>query len=381
MTTGTITARPAKKTKKKNRSLFYRISAWLHLWLGLITGIVVVIVSLTGAVLVFEQELRVMCQSFQTAPANNRLMLPPSVLKDAAMKAYNLPSVSAIVYQGKDRCAVVPYYADRKNMLLNYIDPYTGKALRSKPLEADFFRVMLRGHYNLWLPVEIGKPVVAYSTLIFVITLITGLVLWWPKKWSKATRKQSFRIKWGATTKRLNYDLHNVLGFYSLIIGLILALTGMVYGMKWLSDSVYFTASGGKKHTFERGMNKSDTTLLKTSPVPDEDLLFNQLKAAGKDLDNEILVIGYPRGKAGAWNVSFATALGKSNYENTSYEQISLKPMKKKAENGGDRFMRLNYDLHLGSVGGISTKIIAFLACLICASLPITGFIIWWGKK
>ena len=41
----------------------------------------------------------------------------------------------------------------------------------------------------------------------------------------------------------------------------------------------------------------------------------------------------------------------------------------------------MNYDLHVGQIGGLTTKIIAFLASLICASLPITGFIIWLGKR
>ena len=43
-----VASKPSKK--KLNRSLFYRISAWLHLWLGLITGLVVVIVCLTGCI-------------------------------------------------------------------------------------------------------------------------------------------------------------------------------------------------------------------------------------------------------------------------------------------------------------------------------------------
>jgi len=55
--------------------------------------------------------------------------------------------------------------------------------------------------------------------------------------------------------------------------------------------------------------------------------------------------------------------------------------LSKGKENGGDKMMRLNYDLHVGSIGGITTKIIALLVCIISASLPITGFIIWLGKK
>src|SRR5690606_21172948 len=42
---------------------------------------------------------------------------------------------------------------------------------------------------------------------------------------------------------------------------------------------------------------------------------------------------------------------------------------------------RMNYGLHVGEAGGLTTKILYFLGSLICASLPVTGFIIWWGKK
>ena len=52
-----------------------------------------------------------------------------------------------------------------------------------------------------------------------------------------------FKIRWTAKFKRLNYDLHNVLGFYALFIGIILGLTGMVFAMKWFEKTVYVVAS------------------------------------------------------------------------------------------------------------------------------------------
>ena len=48
---------------------------------------------------------------------------------------------------------------------------------------------------------------------------------------------------------------------------------------------------------------------------------------------------------------------------------------------GADKLMRLNYDIHTGAVFGLAGKILAFLASLLCASLPVTGFVIWWGRK
>ncbi len=46
-----------------------------------------------------------------------------------------------------------------------------------------------------------------------------------------------------------------------------------------------------------------------------------------------------------------------------------------------DKIARMNYDIHVGAVLGLAGKILAFSASLIAASLPVTGFYIWWGKK
>jgi len=227
--------------------MFYRISAWLHLWLGLISGIVIIIVSLTAAILTFEQELRLLFQPYQKAEAHHRPFLPPSVLSKVVKDKYKFPSVAGVYYQGEGRSAIVPYYTDPKQYTVVYVDPYTGKILHHQLLDDDFFRIMLTGHYQLWLPRPIGQPIVAYATLIFVITLISGIILWWPKKWTKTTTKASFFIKVKAKFKRINYDLHNVLGFYALLVALVLGLTGMVYGMKWFADTVYFAGSGEVK--------------------------------------------------------------------------------------------------------------------------------------
>ncbi|WP_158797894.1 PepSY domain-containing protein [Pedobacter sp. L105] len=375
-----------RKKKKHPRSLFYRISAWLHLWLGLISGMVIVIVSLTGAILTFEQELRLLFQPYQKAEANHLPFLPPSALSKVVMETYKFPTVAGVFYQGEGRSAIVPYYGDPKRYTVVYVDPYSGKILHHQLLDEDFYRIMLTGHYQLWLPRPVGQPIVAYATLIFVITLISGMVLWWPKKWTKSTRKASFFIKVKAKFKRVNYDLHNVLGFYSLLIALVLALTGMVYGMKWFSTAVYFVGSGGEKQLSRRDRAVSDTTLATIHNLPEEDILFHHLVTTGVDLDHQLISISYPFGKKGAWGVGINPKPGTSYLDHYQYyEQHSLKllpsPDLYAKANGGEKISRLNLDLHIGAIGGIWTKIIAFLVCVICTSLPITGFIIWIRKR
>ncbi|MDT0677671.1 PepSY-associated TM helix domain-containing protein [Autumnicola musiva] len=371
--------------KKKGRSYFYRLSAWLHLWLGLISGIVVVIVSLTAAILTFEKEIKLLIEPFQTVQYNeDDQFLPPSVLGDAVMEKYNFPSVYGVYYRGEGRSALVPYYADRSNYQEIYINPYTAEVLHNRKLNDDFWRSMIIGHYQLWLPRNIGKPIVAYGTLIFVIALITGLVLWWPKRWNKKTRDASFKVRWTAKFKRLNYDLHNVFGFYSLLIALVLGLTGMVYGMQWFSDAAYWTASGGE--TKDQQRLTSDTTAVAQGNLKDEDILFQNLLETGLNPDTNLINVQYPYGETGVWNIGVNPS-HQTRWQaiNTYYEQNSLKQLKKDQVfseiNGGDQLMRLNYDLHVGAIGGIWTKIIAFLVCIISTSLPITGFIVWWKKN
>ncbi|WP_417885389.1 PepSY-associated TM helix domain-containing protein [Zunongwangia sp.] len=371
------------KKKKKKRSYFYRFSAWLHLWLGLISGIVVVIVSLTATILVFERELKLLFEPYQTVevPENKEFLLP-SVLSERVKEKYDFSSIWGVYYRGKDKSVEVPYYADRTNYQVVYVNPYNGEILHNRYLNSDFWRFVLEGHYNFWLPRNIGKPLVAYSTLIFVITLLTGLVLWWPKKWNKATKKASFEIKWKAKFKRLNYDLHNVLGFYTLFVALIFGLTGMVYGMNWFRDASYWAASGGEEFTRESLV--SDTTAIAKYAKKDEDILFRNVVSKVDPNHNKINV-KYPYGKNGVWSIGINPSF-QSRWQTTTihYEQNSLKIIKAEPTlskaNGGDQLMRLNYDLHVGAIGGIWTKIIAFLVCLVATSLPITGFIIWWKK-
>jgi len=62
-------------------------------------------------------------------------------------------------------------------------------------------------------------------------------------------------------------------------------------------------------------------------------------------------------------------------------EELPSSQSKLKDEQLADWLRRNNFSLHVGAIGGITTKIIFFLVSLICATLPITGFYIWWGKR
>lgn len=388
-----MTPNTNSKKKKHPRSLFYRISAWLHLWLGLVTGIVMVIVCVTGCLYVFIDEIQSVLNPETNIARQDKPVLTPSQISDAAAKIYPDKKVSYATYrQGK--AITVGLGEGRRGNITLYLHPYTGQLIKKELKEkgqTDFFSFVLSGHRFLWMPYEIGRPIVNYSTLIFVIILISGIVLWWPKKWTKSTRERSFQIKWGASFKRVNYDFHNVLGFYSLLVLLAIALTGMVYGIEWYSKGLYWVTSAGQSLPDYKDAKSDSLQANKfyTSAVA-MDLAWK--KVITKTPEARGFYYGYPdtTDAKSTINIYIYPTVGKY-YDNMSFtfDRHTLKEfpahpvydVKFAEASFPAKIRKMNYDIHVGSILGLPGKILAFFGALIGASLPITGFIIWWGKR
>lgn len=368
---------------KKNRTTVKKITGVVHLWLGLLSGAIVLFLGITGCMLAFEREIRNITEPYAYVESRDVQYLSPSVLKAVAEKHLDGHKVNGVEYPGKGKAAVASYY-DESNYKLVYLDPYTGEPLKVKNMNRDFFRIIVNGHFYLWLPPDIGQPIVASATLIFLVMLITGMILWWPK--NKAARKQRFSIKWNAKWRRVNYDLHNVLGFYMTWVAIFIAITGLVWGFQWFARSVYWVSSGGKSMV-EHKHPVSDTTKIKEG-VNVADYVW----AAHKPYVNEkeALAVYFPLTHTDPVEVAVNHRPGTYyNADYYHYDQYTAKELhadgsyagKYKDATVADKIVRMNYDIHVGAILGLPGKIMAFFASLIAASLPVTGFYIWWGRR
>lgn len=389
---------PQKGKKLPKKSLFRRINDWLHLWMGLISGIIVIIISITGCLYAFEKEISDWLKPYRFVTAQEKSYMLPSAMKGRAEEYINsqipdsvVVNIYDVTYFGKNKSAVVAYNHPEHEYTMIYMNPYDGTILKQDHLKYDFFRIVLMGHFYLWLPPDIGQPVVATAILIFVFLLITGMVMWWPKNLKKANFDKSFKIKWNGTFKRVNYDMHNVLGFYFLTIALILALTGLVWGFQWFSKTYYWTLTGGKSIP-EWKTIESDTTQISATNMQAQhiDIVWQKMLKEYEGQEGNV-GIQFPRGDKGTITFNFNGRPGTYyKREAKSFDQYTLKELPPSSELYGKKFdeytlgqkiYKMNYDIHVGAVLGLPGKILAFFASLVCASLPVTGFIIWWGKR
>ena len=366
----------ANKRKKKNKWRQY--AGLAHLWLGLITGILVFTIAITGCIYVFHDEIKDIVYDWRHVEPENRNLANPSTILDTVKKYYPESEPNMVVYNGGERPATVFIVLDGMPHNI-YLNPYSGEVTHKQNLDTDFFMVVERLHRFLLLPEKIGKHVTAIATFIFFIMLVTGLILWWPKKWKKVG--SYFKIKWKARWRRKNYDWHRVTGLYTIFPTIIIAITGLSFSYEWMHDGLFYLGNVGNDETLEtavpyfeetdKNTNKGalDNALLRTQElVPKSEMYFvwNQ----GKGLP--ILTGTYPE------------ALAFDHQSNFFFDPENGKLLASQIyadKSPGLKLQEMNYGLHTGQYFRLPGKILAFIVSLLVATLPITGFVIWYGRK
>lgn len=364
---------------------FRKIFGKVHLWLGLMSGLVVFVVAITGCIYAFQAEIQDLIQPYRFVQVENREMLPPSLLWEKSDQALPEKHLHGIMYYEADRAAQAIYFSlEEHYYYFVYLNPYSGEVLKVKDEFADFFRIVLDGHFYMWLPPEIGQPFVASMTLVFLVMMISGLILWWPK--NKNAGKQRFSIKWDAKFRRKNYDLHNVLGFYVMAFGVVFALTGLVWGFQWFRDGLFFATSGGESFV-EYYTPASNTEVKYQGEIPAIDKVWQIMKEEYPDA--EWIEVHPPENEVDAIAANAnpdATTFWKMDYryfDQNTLEELEVSHYWNRLEEAtvAEKIMRVNYDLHVGAIAGFPGKIFAFCLSLIIASLPVTGFLVWYGRK
>ncbi len=445
-------AQPKKKKTawQKTRKLFNDI----HLWLGLGSGLIVIVICFSGTVYVYNTELTEMAAPHlykANRAAGVERIAPEKLLgkvqqaSGGKVTAVNIPADPGRTYQFNVRTK-----DDKSRFGTTYmVDPYTGEIVGNsleKNGTKEFMSTMFSLHRWLLLdkvetPIlssmtnrELGSKISGWTTIIFTLGCITGLIIWFPQK--VRTWRQGLKIKLSGNWKRINHDLHNTLAFYSLIFLLVMGLTGPQWSFEWYRDGLQKTLgtykpkpqgtegkageAGGKSQSSSAGTerkgesenkvrgttadnrgigekkgetekSRSSKVSAGTSALPVEDeqgplSITAYVAAASKLLPYKgNYMVNLPADAKAPVSVSktrvgfFAPAAGdRLTLDQYTAAAVKVDIFRHKPFN--ERIAGSIKALHVGNVYGGFSKLLYFIACLVATTLPVTGTLIWLNK-
>lgn len=370
----------------------------IHLWLSVPFGILITLICFSGAALVFEKEVMELChrelyfvKKVEAAP----LPMEQLMTKVAATLPDSVSVTGVNISSDPERAYQVTLSKPRRASM--YVDQYTGE-ITGKYERAPFFNFMFRMHR--WLLDSMkqdggifwGKMIVGTSTLMFVFVLISGVVVWWPR--TRKALKNSLKIVANKGWRRFWYDLHVAGGMYALVFLLAMALTGLTWSFQWYRTGFYktfgvevqpsmghgnaaanATAKGGKRDGKPEG--REGRGAHRYSPYTNWQQVYEQLAEANPDYKQ----ISVSDGSASVAVPRFGNQRGTDRYKfNPRNGEITETTLYKNLDNSG-KIRGWIYSVHVGSWGGMLTRILTFVAALIGASLPLTGYYLWIRKK
>ena len=370
----------------------------IHLWLSVPFGILISLICFSGAMLVYEKEITEWCRpDLYFVQTVKEVPLPMEELMEAV--AATLPEGTSItgvtISPDSQRAYQVSLSQPRRASL--YVDQYTGE-VKGGNVRLPFFDAMFRLHR--WLMgsaqsasggMSVGKFLVGLSTLLLVIILLTGILMWLTNRRKPLTK--SLTISFTKGWPRFWHDLHVAGGIYATILLLAMSLTGLTWSFGWYRTGFYSLfgveassegghgggSQGGQGENSRRDRARGEGHQGRGghrshhSPYAHWQEVYETLADSHP---------GYRQITLGAGTASVVPK-GRNSLragDTFTFDTRSGKLTDSKSYADQPRSTKLHgwiYTWHVGSWGGAITRLLTFLSALIGATLPLTGYYLW----
>lgn len=386
----------------------------IHLWLSVPFGLIITLVCFSGAMLVFENEVNEWFRRdlYYVETVKESPLSIDKLLEKVATTLPDSVSVTGVsISSDPGRAYQVSLSKPRRASL--YVDQYTGE-VKGKSERSGFFMFMFRMHR--WLLDSMnpgnegifwGKMIVGVSTLLLVFVLISGIVIWWPR--TRKALKNSLKITATKGWRRFWYDLHVAGGMYALIFLLAMALTGLTWSFPWYRTAFYkvfgveVQQRAAQGHEQKSDAQKRDTKLAAhrekkregnevrkgersgrpennhsdmysvTSPFVYWQEIYDKLRRQNPEYKQISISSGTASVSFNRFGNQRASDRYSFNTDNGEFTETSLYQHQDKS----GKIRGWIYSVHVGNWGGMFTRILTFIAALLGAALPLTGYYLW----
>lgn len=346
----------------------------IHLWTGVAVGLYVLMISLSGSVLVFERDFTNDAPDAGAEIANARPVVYEDLLA-AVLKENPTYELDSVDMRSRKRRVVSMTFKEGQRKRVFYFDGYTGGVIRKVDFDATHGTIaFLESLHNELLGGRRGAVANGIGGLILALLCVTGIILWWP---GKRVWKRALTINWRARWRRINFDLHSSVGFWTLAVLSMWAVTGAYF---IFPDAIqkplrlYATPAAAKTSTWKPGgkMQPLDSYVKQAvAAFPDEQLAYvymDVLRPAGQVqvyLSRDPSVSLTLQEEIVRFDPGTATVLFVESSDRWSLTE---------------KILMATYSIHFGDFGGTVSKIIWSVLSLSLSLLTVTGYLMWWNR-
>ncbi|MDP0500690.1 MAG: PepSY domain-containing protein [Verrucomicrobiota bacterium JB022] len=381
------TPEAVKKTRSWLAAIYPAVWRW-HFWMGLLITPVLVIVSLAGALFVFEYELAPVVEPGMhqvEVPASGE-MLPVSqrvaAAQTAAPEGWHFTDISR--YVGADRADEIVFSGEEDAHGHHehhsvFVNPYTGEVLGQRGSTDGFFATVLKLHRTL-LGGTFGRYLVEIATCWGIVSMLTGLLLWWPRGKGKNKAAGVWKPRLDKGLKTTLRDLHAIPGVYLALFIVTIMGTGLLYTQIW--GNAFFAGLYFGKQLPAAYVSPPKSSELADGATP---ATVDEIMAEARThYAFEQFYLAAPHEPGDCWTI-FSNSQDGSLQEGAVYLDAStgatLDVIHFSTLQPGAKAALLFYSIHTGRIFGMPTKIIALLSCLVIVGMSLTGVWMWWRRR
>jgi uncharacterized iron-regulated membrane protein len=341
-----------------------------HRYIGLAIGILAVAIALTGSLL----NLHILWEklALRVSPIGDRLPIEAIIAK--AKEIYPTLSVSNLSMPTNSTEPVTVSLGEN----IVHINPYTGTIV-GQPTTEHYTNLLYSIHIQL-LGGEWGGYVAGIVGLLATILCVTGIVLW--PGWRNLTT--GFKIKWNASKKRLNFDLHKVVGIITAVFLILTMGTGFLWNFGEWTNPIIHAITLSPQSVEEKEVEVEEKEVVSKVIVNQPQITFTEKllqKAIAALPEGEVRYISLPSTLEGVFNIR--KELPHNIWASVLLDQYSGKVIEVESTTRslGDKIIESFPIVHYGTFAGVYSRIFYIFVGLAPAILLVTGSIMFTYRR